>query len=101
MNLRYFAVFKDENCSDWKIEGSSKFYDLKLSFRHFSYTHYGLGFRYWLHTFLLYLKYAVKCRMFLKNPRMASCFLWKKICRSNQNDFKEHSVLQGFIFGTI
>jgi len=45
-NLRYIAVVKDENCSDWKIERSLQFYDLKLSLRHFSYTHYGLGFRY-------------------------------------------------------
>ena len=25
-NLRYIAVVKDENCSDWKIEGSLKVY---------------------------------------------------------------------------
>ena len=73
-NLRYIAVVKDENCSDWKIERSLQFYDLKLSLRHFSYTHYGLGFRYWLHTFLPYLEYAVKCRMIFKNPRSGLVF---------------------------
>jgi len=50
------------------------FTDLKLSLRLFTYMHYGLGFQYWLHTFLLYLEYAVKCRMILKNPRSGLVF---------------------------
>jgi len=45
------------------------FTDLKLSLLHFTYMYYGLGFRHWLHTFVPYLEYVVKCRMVYKNPR--------------------------------
>jgi len=53
----------------WWLHKVESFTDLKLSVRNFSYMHYGLGFRNWLHIFLPYLEYVVKIRMVFKNPR--------------------------------
>jgi hypothetical protein len=89
-------------CWRWELfwfEDCRKFKILRIwsIHYHFSYMHYGLGFRHWLHTFVPYLEYVVKCRMVFKNPRIGHVCPVEENVQKYSKRFKEHSVLQGFI----
>jgi len=81
----------------WRLQKVERFTDLKVSLRNFSFMHYGLGFRHCLHTLYLTWNTLWYVEWSSRILEVASCVLWKKICRNIQNVSKEHSVLQGFI----